>query len=224
MSPRELFSRIFPNQSNDHKNKNGNKKPPYQTLVLLLIFGIGLMLFSHFYGSSSGKGSSLEVGAKPISVTGDINTLKNEKKTFNTMQDYAAYYEENLKNILEKVMGVSNVNVWITLSTSEQNIYEKDNKTGQTHTSEADHNGGTRETTENSRDENIVIIDGGNGKGPVLVTKRSPIVEGVVVVADGVQSPTVKNWIKDAASSVLNVPSYKVVVIPAKSEEDSNGT
>ena len=73
-------------------------------------------------------------------------------------------------------------------------------------------------------DENIVIIDGGNGKGPVLVTKRSPIVEGVVVVADGVQSPTVKNWIKDAASSVLNVPSYKVVVIPAKSEEDSNGT
>jgi stage III sporulation protein AG len=223
MSLHELIKRLFKNQSNDNKDNNGKKKTSYQTLVLLLIVGIGLMLLSHFYGTRSGKGLN-QGEAKPVSVNQNVSDFKStEKKSFNTMQDYADYYQENLKDILSKVMGVSNVNVWITLSTSEQNVYEKDDKTDQTRTSEEDHNGGTRTTTQTSNDENIVIMDGGNGKGPILVTKRSPIVEGVVVVADGVQSPTVKNWIKDAASSVLNVPSYKVIVIPAKSKEDSNG-
>ncbi|MGV3487619.1 MAG: stage III sporulation protein AG [Tuberibacillus sp.] len=221
MSPQDLFSRLF-NSSKDPKQRK--KKPSYQTLIILLFIGIGLMLLSHFYGSGSGKKSDVPANAEPQTISDDVSTFKtNEKKTFDTMQDYAAYYEENLKDILDKVMGVSNVNVWITLSTSEQNVYEKDDKTDQTRTSEEDHNGGTRETTQNNRDENIVIVDGGNGKGPILVTKRSPIVEGVVIVADGVQSPTVKSWIKDAASSVLNVPSYKVVVIPAKMKEDLNG-
>ncbi|WP_051263337.1 stage III sporulation protein AG [Tuberibacillus calidus] len=220
MSPQEMFSRFFQNKDSNTKKK----KPPFSTLVILLVAGIGLMLLSHFYGAGSKSPSASPANAEPQSLSDEVSSFKNnEKKSFETMQDYAAYYEENLKNILDKVMGVSNVNVWITLSTSEQNVYEKDDKTNQTRTNEQDRNGGTRETTETNRDESIVIVDGGNGKGPLIVTKRSPIVEGVVVVADGVENPTVKNWIKDAASSVLNVPSYKVIVIPAKSKEDANG-
>ncbi|MFC4617953.1 stage III sporulation protein AG [Camelliibacillus cellulosilyticus] len=221
MSPRDLWE-AFTSRFLTKKG-TGQKKTTMQTLVILLLLGIGLMLLSHFYGSRTAADQAVTNDkVKPTSVAKDVATFKShQKKSFNSMEDYATYYQERLKELLNKVMGVSNVDVMIMLDTSVQNIYEKDNKVDKKSTSEEDQNGGTRESNETTQNDNAVIIDGSGGKTPLIITEKSPIVRGVAVTADGVQNPTVKSWIIDVVSSVLDVPSYKVSVVPAKSKEDS---
>ncbi|WP_077616630.1 stage III sporulation protein AG [Caenibacillus caldisaponilyticus] len=216
MSPRDLLDRLI------NGNKTAKKSSSLKTLFILLILGIGLMVLSHIFGAKTHDSpASSARSAKPASVSEDVAAFKShEKKTFDSMQEYAVYYEESLKEILGKIMGVSDVDVMITLETDAQNVYEKDAKTDQSRTSEEDHSGGTRDQSETSRDEKTVIVDA-NNKGPIIVTRKSPIIRGVVIVADGVQNPTVKSWVIDAASSVLDIPSYRVVVVPGKQKEGS---
>jgi stage III sporulation protein AG len=216
VSPRDLLDRLI------NGNKTAKKSSSLKTLFILLILGIGLMVLSHIFGAKTHDSpASSARSAKPASVSEDVAAFKShEKKTFDSMQEYAVYYEESLKEILGKIMGVSDVDVMITLETDAQNVYEKDAKTDQSRTSEEDHSGGTRDQSETSRDEKTVIVDA-NNKGPIIVTRKSPIIRGVVIVADGVQNPTVKSWVIDAASSVLDIPSYRVVVVPGKQKEGS---
>jgi stage III sporulation protein AG len=221
MSPRDLFetikSRLFTDNTKGMSSTKGKRKSPLSTLIILFVFGVTLMLISHIYGSQlKEKSPPAHQTAETASVAKDVATFKSQgKKSFNSMEDYATYYEERLKEILNKVMGVSDVDVMITLETSTQNVYEKDENVDQTHTTEEDHSGGTRESIQKKQENKVVIIDGGSGKGPIVVTKKSPVVQGVFVVAKGVENPTIKSWIVEAVSSVLDVPSYKVIVAPA---------
>ncbi|GGH79550.1 stage III sporulation protein AG [Pullulanibacillus pueri] len=194
------------------------KKSPLQTLVILLVIGVGLMLMSHFYGSGSGK-STEQKAVETTSQTAeqDMATFKTTKqKTFSSFEDYASYYEDHLTNILNEVMGVSNVHVWVTIDTTMQNVYGENTDTQTNQTNEEDKDGGTRVSNEKSSKHDVVIIDG----KPLVVTQKSPVVKGVWVVAYGVDNPTVKSWIVDAVSSVLSIPSYKVSVTQAKSKEE----
>ena len=64
--------------------------------------------------------------------------------TAGSMEEYAAYLEEKLKKMLESVRGVGEVEVMITLESSEERIVEKDMTAERSQTEEQDSAGGTR--------------------------------------------------------------------------------
>jgi stage III sporulation protein AG len=212
MSPQKLLKTILSLSKKETRKNNSSTK----SLTILLVLGIGFLLFSHFYGSGKKDLQSVTASTLPKALPAkDIATFKsNQKKNFPSMEAYASYYEERLTDILNQVKGVSNVRVLVTLNTDIQNVYKTDTQTKQNRTTEQDQNGGTRQTNEQSKDENVVIIDGKDGKKPVVITKKSPVIQGVLVVAEGAENPTIKSWIQQAVSSVLDVPSYNVYVLP----------
>jgi len=212
--------------STDSTNTNKErKKSPLKPLVILLVIGVALMVFSHMYGSRSASQGNAQpskiVQASGKKVNQDMKAFKMDKKnTFSSFEDYATYYERNLKSILNEVSGVSNVHVMVVVDSTVQKIYEKNTDIQNNHTNEEDKDGGTRQSNEQNKKGDVVIIDGGDTKKPLIITKKSPVIKGVWVVAGGVDSPTVKSWVVDAVSSVLGIPSYKVSVTQGKSKEE----
>ncbi|WP_141604280.1 stage III sporulation protein AG [Terrilactibacillus laevilacticus] len=212
-----IKDQLFKNQTDGSQKKRLNK----QTLLLLGILGISFMLISHFFTSSSGtdRQDSLPTVTQPKSLS--TNQLQSEKEKlgtskFSSISQYESYYNQHLAHILEQITGVSKVSVMVTFSSTEKNIYQDNVKTQTNQTEEQDRNGGTRTVNEKNEDSEVVVIDNNNQKAPVIVGKEQPEVRGVLVVADGANNPTLKSWIMQAVSTVLDVPNYKIQVLPKR--------
>lgn len=58
-----------------------------------------------------------------------------------------------------------------------------------------------------------------DGKTPIVTKRIKPKVRGVVVVAKGAENAVVKSLIVDAVEKGLNVPAYRISVVPRKIAE-----
>ncbi|MDD9149296.1 MULTISPECIES: stage III sporulation protein AG [unclassified Sporolactobacillus] len=133
--------------------------------------------------------------------------------TMTPIEKYESYVDQNLKNILQQIQGVSDVSVMVTFSTTEKKIYQNDVKTQDNQTKETDQKGGTRQVNDHSQDSQVVMVDKNGVKEPVVIGQEQPGVRGVVVVARGADQPAIQVKIMDAVATVLDIPSYKVKVL-----------
>ncbi|OZM57630.1 stage III sporulation protein AG [Lottiidibacillus patelloidae] len=186
--------------------KNG-KLHPYFVVVVLI--GAGLMIISNMYSTGNDD---------------YINTLNDEpdvaafgqKSTPTTMADYEDHYENQLREILEEAVGISDVSVMINLDATETKIHEFNMKQQTQNTDETDSQNGKRKVKDVSNDKQVVIIRVGDKEMPVVVKTEKPVVRGVIIVAKGADNIQVKQWIVEAVTRVLNVPAHKVSVLPKK--------
>lgn len=210
-------------------NKDDDSKAtPFHLFILVLAFGISLMLISHMFTTHQGANqASQSVFSQQKQTQSQLSNQKNTKneiaafksKNANTptsMKSYEQDYENRLKDILDQVKGISNVAVMVNLATSEQTIIDKDVTTKSNSTQETDSHNGQRKTTDTNHDEKTVLIGSGDSQKPITLGKQKPKVDGVLVVAQGADNVQVKSWIINAVSSVLDVPAYKVNVLPRK--------
>lgn len=130
-----------------------------------------------------------------------------------SIEKYESYVNQNLKNILEQIQGVSDVSVMVTFASTEKKIYQNNVKTQDNQTSETDQKGGKREVNQRNEDSEVVMIDQNGNKVPVVIGKEQPTVRGVIVVAKGADQPTTKVQVMEAVSTVLDIPTYKVKVL-----------
>lgn len=212
-----MLQMIFGNQDHDGKfTKNTkNTKNTFVKLVMLALVGMALLTANHFF---SGKPSSATQESKTVFSSKDSKDLSEIKagssqNASTTIEKYESYVNQNLKNILEQIRGVSNVSVMVTFASTEKNIYQNNTKTQDNQTSETDRNGGKREVNERNEDTEVVMIDRDGNKAPVVIGKEQPTVRGVIVVAQGAAEPTIKVQIMNAVATVLDIPTYKVEVL-----------
>lgn len=99
-------------------------------------------------------------------------------------EEYTAYLEGKLKKMLESVRGLGEVEVMITLESSEERIVEKDMTADRSQTEEQDSAGGTRTVSSSNTGYQTVYQDGSQGT-PFVAKTITPKVEGVLVVAEG---------------------------------------
>ncbi|TCP31179.1 stage III sporulation protein AG [Scopulibacillus darangshiensis] len=219
----QLKGLFFTKKEAQPKTSSKSKKSPVQVLALLFALGVALMLLSHFI---TGQDPKSDKGTAPVfnangSQKEQLSSLKSDEmnKKFSSIGEYEKYYSRHIEDILDKVTGITNVSAWVTLDSTERNIYQSNEKTQTNRTEETDKNGGKREVKENSNDNEVVVIDDGNNKHPLVAGQRKPEIRGVLVVAEGADSPTIRSWIMEAVSTVLNVPTYKVQVLPRTAKE-----
>ena len=58
-----------------------------------------------------------------------------------------------------------------------------------------------------SQEDQLVTVRDGDEEVPVIIETKKPVIRGVLVVAGGAENMTVKNWIIEAVTRVLDVPS-----------------
>lgn len=158
-------------------------------IAILLIAGVLLLVLS--VGTSGGS-----------TQTQDTSMPESSPET---NRDYVDECEQRLISVLRNVSGVGDVKVMVTLKSSEEKVTLKDNP----HTESKN-----KDTVETTSDEETVLIEGTDGsQSPYVVKENEPLVEGVVVVAQGGDNVAVKGEIISAIQALFNVPSHKIKVM-----------
>jgi stage III sporulation protein AG len=131
--------------------------------------------------------------------------------------DYESRMEKQMTELVTGIQGVGNAKVYVTLEQTAQNVYATEQKqSGQT---TEDKSGGTTTRNEINSDTetSYILVKNADGSEKALpVTEIQPIVQGVVVVCDGGDSPQVQQNITDAVTTALHITSVRVCVIKAK--------
>lgn len=213
---RDILKRLIDKllHADDHPNKNGKGKSSLKLryFIVLGLAGLLLLLISSLF--SNNERDEKEMVTDSLDKEKMEVTQESTEAVPNEINQLASSYEQDLINMLNKIQGVSEAEVMVNLDSSDVNVYERNLISGVQTTNEEDQSGGTRRVEDRTEDTQIVLVRQGDTETPILVQTKQPEVRGVFIVAKGAEQATVKSWIIEAISSVLDVPSHKISVMP----------
>jgi stage III sporulation protein AG len=186
----------------------------FRWLILLGLAGAALMLFNSFITVKDvdpiGEGRA---SPQETAKTAFGGAAAKERSSF---RDYEEAYESQLKELLMKIVAVGEVEVLVTIDSTEEVAVERNTKETQQVTNEKDQNGSTRHLSEVTRSGEVVIYEVSGGKQPLVIKYIKPKIRGVVVVAKGAENLTVKKMITEAVERGLDVPANRISILPRK--------
>lgn len=199
-------------------DENAEKKPgKIQYMVLVLCIGAAFMLAGNILFKPENTSSVIPAAANKEAETEEVEAFGMKKSAGNkTIAEYEEKYENQLKQALEEMLGVNDVNVMVNIDSTDRKVFEKNSSVKSQTTEEGDREGGQRKVQETSEDEQLVIIRNGEKEVPIVVETKKPDIRGVLVVAKGADNIQVKKWIVEAVTKALGVPSHRVAVLPKK--------
>ncbi|GHI01020.1 stage III sporulation protein AG [Neobacillus kokaensis] len=199
-------------------DESNDKKPgKSQYMLLVLLIGAAFMIVGNMIFKPDTSLSEVPAAANLKTESKDVPVFGQKKAAGNkSIAEYEEKYEMQLKKALEEMLGVNDVTVVVNIDSTDRKVLEKNTNTKTQTTEEGDREGGQRKVQEVSTDEQLVIIRNGEKEVPIVVETKKPNVRGVLVVAKGAENIEVKKWIKEAVTRVLDVPSYRVSVMPKK--------
>lgn len=172
-------------------------------LFILILVGILLMVISIPVGK---KDTEME------EVTIENNSIEQETDSIEQL-------EWRLEKILGKVDGVGKVSVMITLKSSGEKVVEKDQESSGNSSEETDSQGGTRKATDNSKKEETVFYSSESGSSePYVIKEMEPEIEGVLVIAEGGDNPSVAKNISEAILALFSIDAHKIKVMKSVNE------
>ena len=128
--------------------------------------------------------------------------------------DTATEMEQRLQSVLSQVAGAGRVEVEIHLADSGETDYATNVNTDKKSSTQKDAGGATTVTTEDSENDQLVSGSGGDNGSPMVRRKTAPLVDGVLVIAEGASDPVVRADLTEAAAVALHVAPYQVLVLP----------
>ncbi|WP_211184596.1 stage III sporulation protein AG [Paenibacillus lemnae] len=185
-------------------------------LIILGLLGVAIMLFNSFVHVK--KLDNENIGREPPDSTETSSAISAPVGGGSEFGSIEQEFEARTKVMLEQIVGVGAVDVLVTVESTEEIIVQRNMKDTQELTEENDNNGGKRHVTSYTRDGQIVTYESAGEQKPIITKRIKPQVRGVLVVAKGAENEVVKGLIVDAVQKGLNVPNYKISVVPRKQE------
>ena len=170
------------------KNFKGKK----EQLLILAAAGILLLIFAM---------------PETKTLTSDKNDVEYEQSS-TAETDYVTSMEHRLEEILSKIEGVGNADVMITLASSSEKIIEKDVESRSSNSISDSEESSTNDMSEQSIYSNLT-----DSEVPYVKQELSPVVEGVLVVADGGDNAIVKQNITEVVQALFGVDTHKIRVM-----------
>ena len=154
--------------------------------------------------------------------TGLSDTGSDTMKTSETEKDdgdgsYTQEVENRLEALLSSMDGVGELKVMVTLSSSMEQVVEKDVPYSMDTTKETDSAGGSRDVVNSKQEETTVYVtDQAGNKTPYISKTLEPAIEGVTVVAQGGGNAVVQKNITDVIQALFGVEAHKIKVVKMK--------
>ncbi|CAN7709493.1 MULTISPECIES: stage III sporulation protein AG [unclassified Paenibacillus] len=202
----------------EHKFGGGPGGPKRKNTLLWVIMvgllGAALMIINAFINVKD---------LDPIN-TGRASPPAESKETFAgsaskenaSFHDYEQAYGDQLKGILQQIVGVGEVEVLVTIESTEEMTVDKNYNDNQTMTTERDNGGATRNISQVTRSGEVVIYQVSGDQKPLVLKYIKPKIRGVIVVAKGAENLTVKKMIMEAVERGMDVQASKISILPRK--------
>ncbi|MGI6685066.1 MAG: hypothetical protein ACOX47_06255 [Bacillota bacterium] len=168
-------------------------------LLAVAFLGIVILNFANIFNTPKQTATDL----LPVEKNNE-----GEEETGQLPDDLAL--EKRLENILSKMDGVGSASVSIVFSEGPTKEYAVNVSTTNKEIQEKDQSGGTRTTNEKTETGQMVMING--NAQPVLVKESMPKIQGVLIVAEGVEDPAVKERLFKAVQTLLQVPAHRITI------------
>ncbi|MCE3202120.1 stage III sporulation protein AG [Paenibacillus sonchi] len=189
----------------------------FRWLIILGLLGAAIMLFNSFVNVK--KLDSENTGREPPAAESSQAALQQGNEAApNSFDSIEQALEDRTKEILEKIVGVGTVDIMVTVDSTEEIVVQRNMNDSQQQSEETDASGGKRHTTQYTRDGEIVTYSQSGDETPIITKRIKPQVRGVLVVAKGAENKIVRGLIEEAVEKGLNVPDYRISVVPRKQE------
>lgn len=163
--------------------KNMSPKRKKENLILALVLLVVLLISINYILNDEEK-ESTTVEEKIEEQTTDYDTI-----------------EDKICEVLSQISGVSEVSIVINYTDEGESEVVYDTKESY-----------TEDGTVSSVEKSVAYNEESGQKTAIVSIKNSPNVEGVIVVAKGVESSELKQKIASALANLLGIASYKVQV------------
>ena len=155
-----------------------------EKIILLLLAGILLIAVSYF---------------ENIDENGE--QIEQRKETINKYD--SKNVEEKIKKIVASIGGIEDVEVMVTYKNDGEKILKEDYEKSQDNKQD--------ESSINEK-KSTVILKNSSEESPVIVSNNTPSVEGIAIVAKGVNQNNNRENIFSMMSALFNVPIHKIAV------------
>lgn len=192
----------------------GNDKKKIENLVFFVIVLIITIVIINIIWNGNNQESKQETDTtKKLATTEKINLESTTSgSTTSGSTTTSENLEERLEEILSKIQGVGEVNVFINYSESSE-VVAMYNETSQTSTTEeTDTSGGIRKIEETDSQKEIVYKEDNGDKTPITQKVIEPKIEGAIITAKGASNITIKTNIIQAVEAVTGLATHKIQV------------
>ena len=187
-------------------NKN-NKKKIENLVFFVVILIVTIVIINIIWNGDKNSSNEKELQNNTSKQLANSNTSSLEVSS-NTSNEL----EIKLEEILAKIQGVGEVNVFINYSESSEIIPMYNENTQTSNTEETDTSGGTR-TIEETDSQKEIIYEENDGQKTVITQKVvEPQIEGAIITAKGAENAEVKTSIIQAVEAVTGLPTHKIQV------------
>ena len=187
-------------------NKN-NKKKIENLVFFVVILIVTIVIINIIWNGDkdNSKDKGVQNDTSKQLVTSNTSSLQVSSNTTNEL-------EMKLEDILSKIQGVGEVNVFINYSESSEIIPMYNESTQTSNTEETDTSGGTR-TIEETDSQKEIIYEENDGQKTVITQKVvEPQIEGAIITAKGAGNAEVKTSLIQAVEAVTGLATHKIQV------------
>jgi len=122
--------------------------------------------------------------------------------------------ETRLEEFFSLVEGAGRVRVMISPLTGRETVFAVDVSKSGSASNEEDSQGGTRETHQyQSQEQTVIITDRQGTDTPLILREIDPQITGIVIIAEGGDSPFVRDALTRAARAMLGVDAHNIQVL-----------
>ncbi len=164
------------------KNENQNKKISQKIILIFLLAAIGIFLLLFVAYAGGNKNQSKE----------------SEFEDSMNAEEYANSVEKNISELCEKISGVSDVHVVVTLEGGYNTVYAQNSQSGAS-----------------GYKNEFVLTGNGSSERAILVGYSTPQVSGVGIVCRGGGDPHIRSEMISLISATFGVSSNKIYVTEA---------
>mgnify|MGYP001851159300 FL=1 len=194
------------NRNKEDEGQEKTKRKIENLVVFAIILIITIISINLIWNGDKKESSENTTSSKILAKNNEIS-LEQKADSITTNE-----LEVKLKNILSKIQGVGQVEVFINYSESSEVIpmYNENSQTSLTE--ETDTSGGVRKIQETDTQKEIIYQEDSGSKEVITQKVIEPKIEGAIITAEGAGDVNVKTNIIQAVEATTGLATHKIQV------------
>lgn len=199
---KDKLKKVFNKDGDEGQEKTKRKIENLVVFAIILI--ITIISINLIWNGDEKKSDENTTSSKKLADDGNVVQTENIATS--------SELETKLKNILSKIQGVGQVDVFINYSESSElvPVYNENSKISATE--ETDTSGGVRKIEETDTQKEIVYQEDNGTKEVITQKVIEPKIEGAIITAEGASDVNVKTNIIQAVEATTGLATHKIQV------------